>query len=137
MLQLADFAGEWRLAREIDDRLTIRHGRLSGTARFDPGGWGLVYLEKGLLDFPGQTPLTVRQSYLWRAAGRTVAVSFSDGRAFHTIDLAGSTAAARHDCAPDVYTVAYDFSRWPDWSATWDVTGPRKDYSMTSWYWRL
>lgn len=135
-LRLGDFAGAWQLARVIDDRLAGRRGSLQGEARFVPDGRGLVYTEEGTLVFPGQTPVTASQSYLWRKAADAIEVRFSDGRAFHVIGLTVPVSEARHDCAPDVYRVAYDFSAWPDWSATWAVAGPRKDYTMVSHYFR-
>ncbi len=97
-------------------------------------GTGLTYTEEGTLAFPGQPPLTARQSYLWRADGAALAVHFQDKTAFHHIDLTKKNPTARHDCAPDTYLVTYDFTAWPNWSATWTVTGPRKDYVSTSRY---
>lgn len=131
---LADFEGAWRLEREIDDRLAGRQGRLTGKARFETDGRGLVYREAGELAFPGQPPLSARQTYLWRADGEGIAVLFGDGRAFHRFDPGETGPSARHDCAPDLYRVTYDFAGWPDWTAVWRVTGPRKDYRMLSRY---
>jgi len=50
------------------------------------------------------------------------------------IDLAQSTPMAHHLCPPDEYHVAYDFVHWPDWTAYWQVAGPRKSYDMRSCY---
>ena len=44
----------------------------------------------------------------------------------------GRTAGSDHPCGADLYRVEYDFSRWPEWSAVWDVSGPRKNYTMES-----
>ncbi|MCE8467683.1 DUF6314 family protein, partial [Rhodovulum sulfidophilum] len=56
-----------------------------------------------------------------------------DGRFFHLI-APGARPEARHDCAPDLYRVRYDFSAWPCWSSFWEVRGPRKNYAMESSY---
>ena len=77
--------------------------------------------------------MEARRVYLWRdAEPGAVAVTFDDGRPFHQFDLTGGEA--RHACPPDTYRVRYDFSEWPVWTARWRVTGPRKDYLMTSRY---
>ena len=132
-MRLADFAGDWRIARVIEDRLAGRAGRLDGAARFVPDDGGLVCDERGTLRFAGAPPLQAERRYLWRASGGRIAVLFADGRPFHDFAPA-DTATATHDCPPDAYAVRYDFTAWPDWTATWDVTGPRKDYRMTTRY---
>jgi len=129
-MKLADFAGCWRIARQIEDRRAARSGTLQGSATFQPDAQGLIYAEQGTLHFPGQPALSARQSYLWRATGAGIAVFFADGRRFHDISLTGATHSTRHLCPPDTYDVTYDFSGWPDWSSVWTVTGPRKDYRM-------
>lgn len=133
-MRLADFAGRWRIARRIDDRMAGRVGRLAGMAVFSPQGDGLRYVETGLLRFPGQPALEARQSYCWREDGQGVAVAFSDGRPFHRFALTGAASQAAHWCDPDRYEVRYDFAAWPDWSARWKVAGPRKDYVSVTRY---
>ena len=132
ILTLSDFTGRWTLARTIDDRLTGQAGRFTGTASFTPDGAGLSYEEEGILSLGTAPPMHATRRYLWRQDGPRIAVCFPDGRAFH--DFAPGTAEAAHWCDPDSYRVAYDFARWPDWTATWEVTGPRKDYRMVSRY---
>ncbi len=134
---LADFAGRWRLLRRIDDRLNRTAGRLDGTAAFRAEGVGLLCEERGALSYAGGPPVEAVRRYFWRGApaGR-IAVAFADGRRFHSFAL-GAAATARHDCAPDLYLVSYDFADWPRWRAEWTVTGPRKDYVSVSDYVRL
>ncbi|MDJ0823705.1 MAG: DUF6314 family protein, partial [Paracoccaceae bacterium] len=122
-LALGDFEGVWRIDRQIDDRLLGRVGHFAGTATFTPDGDGLDYRETGTLTFPGLAPLSAEQRYLWRQDEQGVAVCFSDGRSFHRIPLNNRTHRAGHDCAPDRYRVRYDFAHWPDWTATWQVSG--------------
>ena len=91
--------------------------------------------EEGWLALPGGgAPLRATRRYLWAADAAWLEVRFEDGRPFHTVPLDVARPEAAHDCAPDVYRVAYDFADWPRWRAVWRVTGPRKDYVMTSDY---
>ena len=129
---LADFEGSWRIARRIDDRRAGVTGTFDGRADFVPDGQGLTVTETGLMRYGDGPALEGRRVYLWRPdPPHRIAVHFDDGRFFHAIDI-GSAPEATHHCAPDLYRVAYDFSRWPLWRAVWTVTGPRKDYTSTT-----
>lgn len=130
---LADFAGCWRLARRIEDARGALVGRLEGEARLAPDGAGLTYEEEGQLALPGSAPVAASRRYLWRHDPGGIAVLFADERPFHLI-APGVGPEAEHLCGADLYRVGYDFSRWPEWVAVWRVTGPRKDYRMTSRY---
>lgn len=135
VMRLRDFIGVWRLDRRIEDRLTGQGGQFRGTARFDGDDKRLAYLEQGVLTLGTAAPMQAERRYVWTAAPNGgIDVWFEDGRPFHTIDTTTTTPTASHDCAPDRYDVAYDFSDWPRWTATWTVLGPRKDYSMMSSY---
>ncbi|SPH17595.1 hypothetical protein DEA8626_01118 [Defluviimonas aquaemixtae] len=107
-------------------------GRFEGRAVFRPAPVGLHYHEEGHLKLgPGPEMKAVRD-YLWREADGRIAVDYGDGQPFHDFDPV--EPEARHRCAPDEYRVRYDFSGWPNWSAVWVVSGPRKDYTMISRY---
>ncbi|MEL7100760.1 MAG: DUF6314 family protein [Pseudomonadota bacterium] len=128
--QLSHFEGHWHLAR------TITHGdgltaTLSGTATFTPRGRALDYEELGALSIAGAAPFEASQRYTW---GAPLRVFFPDGRPFHDVPASGGTAS--HWCAPDQYDGAYDFADWPTWRVTWQVRGPRKDYTSETTYWR-
>lgn len=131
---LAAFEGRWTLVR------TIRHadgleGRLEGTVTFTPAGPGrLVYDEDGVLTLGASEPLHATRRYLWREAGRQIEIAFADGRPFHALNLLAPAPSTVYLCDPDRYAVSYDFSAWPTWEATWQVEGPRKDYTMVSHY---
>lgn len=130
----AAFAGRWSMTRDIihGDGLT---GRLVGEAVIAPTGPGLWrYSESGELTLGASEPFRATRDYLWRAAEKAIDVSFADGRPFHRIELSALTPATVHLCDPDRYAVAYDFTLWPEWSARWQVEGPRKDYTMTTTY---
>lgn len=122
------------MTRVIEDRRTGREGHLSGRADFTPDAAGLAYEEQGILSFAGQPDVHARQGYHWAGQGALIVVTFADGRAFHRIELNRTVYETRHDCPPDTYDVAYDFSAWPAWSTVWNVAGPRKGYTMTTRY---
>lgn len=125
----------WRLERVIDDRRAGTRATLAGKAWLRRDGRRLVYEETGELFLPGQgAPIHATRRYLWTRQRGTVWVEFDDGRPFHTFPMGAPRPEARHFCPPDHYKVAYDFCLWPDWTATWEVSGPRKDYVMRSSY---
>jgi len=127
----AAFEGDWQITREIKDRTGGPAGRFTGTGRFTPAPGGLAYAEAGELAL-GPTVMRATRAYRWVFTAEGVEVLFSDGRPFHAFRW--DAATAEHPCGADLYRVRYDFSAWPDWTATWDVTGPRKDYTLrTLW----
>jgi len=132
--QLADFLGTWQVERMINDARSGQTLRAHGQATFTPDDAGMLYHEKLQLVVPGQAPMTATRRYTWAAAPGGVAVHFDDGRYFHHLALGQVAPTDHHACDPDSYEVHYDFARWPAWSATWRVHGPRKDYVMTSHY---
>ena len=130
---LEDFAGLWRLEKRIETAGGSA-ARFEGVAEWAPvsdGLGGLAYVERGQLWVGQAAPLAAERRYLWRAG---LEVIFDDGRYFHTVPAAGGRA--QHSCPPDTYVVDYALESWPDFTATWQVTGPRKDYVMTARYLR-
>lgn len=137
MPELGDFTGRWRITRLIRDGLARQDGRFEGAASLTPDGDGLGYAEYGLLTLGTAPPMTAERRYRWSPApGGGIAVAFADGRPFHSFAPDAGAAEASHWCDPDDYRVSYDFTRWPEWSAVWEVRGPRKDYRMESRYQR-
>ena len=131
---LLDFAGHWRVTREIEDARAGTRAEFDGEAWFEGDARELAYREAGRLILPGQAPMQAERRYFWRAADGDICVLFEDLRPFHEFALGISTPEAHHDCPPDSYDVRYDFADWPRWSAVWRVAGPRKDYVMRSHY---
>ena len=129
-----DFAGTWRLARMIDDRLSGRPGRFEGVARLSPEGEGLRYREEGTLRLGEGPPFAATRDYVWLPDGQGIEVRFADGLPFHRFTPQGRAPGTDHPCGRDLYRVAYDFTGWPGWEAVWTVTGPAKDYVMASRY---
>ena len=131
---LGDFAGDWRVARAIEDRLSGRPGRFEGVARLRPEGDGLRYREEGRLWLGDSRPLAAHRDSLWDEDAEGIAVRFADGRPFHRFRPEGRAAGTDHPCGADLYRVTYDLSGWPAWEAEWRVRGPAKDYRMASRY---
>ncbi|MGR3540637.1 MAG: DUF6314 family protein [Hasllibacter sp.] len=127
---LGALEGEWRLSREV------RHAgggtvRAEGRATLAPDGAGLAEDESGRAILPDGTATSFAQRRLWRAEGGSLALRKGDG----TLLCALADGAGVHDCPPDTYRVRLDLSGLPGaWAAEWRVTGPRKDYVMTTRY---
>lgn len=137
MLGLSDFVGMWQLQREIDDRHSSQQGAFQGTCTFRENGPSrLDYFEEGTIRFGTGPELTANRRYQWHFRPEVVDVRFEDGSAFHSFVPTGQAKGTEHPCGDDHYTVQYDFRSWPDWQATWRVTGPRKDYTSISRYTR-
>lgn len=100
-----------------------------GQADWQPTKDGMIYVEQGMLHMTGQPPIKAERKYHW---DNDLNIYFDDGRFFHRVPVDGGNAA--HWCDPDQYDATYDFERWPEWSCTWKVRGPRKDYSLYSHY---
>jgi hypothetical protein len=131
-------ASSWPIARVIEPE-----GWLDGSACFSmrDDGW-LAYSEQGELTLPGGR-FTARQSYLFepRPDGFAVWFDAEPRRLFHEIALADATGgrltgSASHLCREDLYLSVYAFE--PDGSFTirHRVTGPNKDYTVTTTYTR-
>ena len=131
---LSAFEGVWRLDRRIAHSGGQGDARLSGVARFLRSGQTLIQEETGILSIDGIAGpgMQAERRYLWRAEAGRIEISFEDGRPFHSFPLGVADPEAKHLCSPDRYAVQYDFSLWPEWTSVWRVTGPRKDYVMTS-----
>lgn len=128
--RLNDFLGEWVLNRKVIQK-DGPPATLTGNAVWRPEATGLLYEENGQLEIEGHAPMLTSRRYHWHP---DLSVTFEDGRFFHVVPASGG--ATQHWCDPDHYAVAYDFVGWPVFQVTWQVTGPRKDYTMVSVYHR-
>lgn len=129
----SDFLGHWSIARTIQDAKSASTAQFTGTAEIKQGVEDWIYSERGTLVLASGAQFVAERMYFWRPSGAGFDVFFDDKRFFHRFDLVAA-AQAQHWCDPDKYEVAYDFSRWPCWQSTWQVSGPRKDYVMQSSY---
>lgn len=122
------FEGLWRLTKGIEDRKG-QPSSFIGSAKVSLSDSGWSYDEFGKVRISDGTILNASRRYLWMETEGAIDICFDDGRPFHRMAMEGGEAA--HDCPPDIYRVSYDFAGWPrEWSATWVVVGPRKDYAM-------
>jgi hypothetical protein len=125
------FRGRWQMVRIIENLPQGVIGEFWGECAFEPDGDGLTCTEAGVLRFRGNDYAATRVS-LWRfPGGGRVEVRYEDGRPFH--DFPEREPAAVHDCGDDHYRVEYDFGEGT-WLSRWAVTGPAKDYVMTTRY---
>ena len=137
MLEPDDFLGPWSLHRTIADNLQGQSGTLTGQAVFTSTEANqLIYDESGTLVLASGASLAASRRYLWGFAGTEVVMRFADGKPFHRFTPIGHAAGSDHPCGDDFYSVRYDFTAWPEWTAVWTVTGPRKDYVSTTVYTR-
>jgi len=119
----------------IDDRKGGQKGAFAGTAQFSGDEGALLYAEKGNLTLAGTT-MRAERRYHWHCEGHSADVSYEDGSFFHRFTVADGTATAEHLCGEDLYRAAYTFHSCGDWQVTWQVSGPRKDYTSVTTYQR-
>jgi hypothetical protein len=136
MLHAGDFLGTWVLSRGINDHLGQMSGSLAGIVTFTADDTGLIYHETGSLQLESGAVMQAERRYHWTFEAGDVAVKFIDNIDFHRFVPAGTGVGTAHLCGDDLYQCRYDFSDWPNWSAVWDVKGPRKDYRSSSRYTR-
>ena len=133
----AFLAGTWKIDRVIVDRALAMTGRLQGRATFTPSDRGLMYQERGVVTF-GEHRGSAHQTFWYdfpESDGRA-SVRFSDGRAFHDLDLSLGQARVGHACDPDLYEGLFVALSSTAWRSAWTVTGPRKDYDLVTTYTR-
>ena len=133
MTSLADpqvLAGTWRLARVIDDRLAGARTAVDGTLSLTVVAPDrLRWEERGQWHQPTGDVAVRRGLWLVRdEASDAWWVRFEDERDFHPWRPGESVV---HPCAPDTYRGVVRGT--PEcWTVDWDVTGPAKDYSMST-----
>lgn len=134
---LASLEGRWKLSRVIEHAQgTVDY--LEGTTTFHRAGQQMIQDEEGLLSQDSVAmPLKATRRYLWSQVRNRLECAFDDGRPFHTVPLGTATPETVFLCPPDRYAVSYMFDSRNSWTATWKVSGPRKDYTMTSTYTRM
>ncbi|MGQ4273222.1 DUF6314 family protein [Terrihabitans sp. B22-R8] len=135
----AGLEGSWRL-----DRVVAPAGTLSGTADFSlRSDGGLDYQERGDLVLPHGT-FAAERRYRFDPEDDGFSVHFADAapRLFHRVRLSrtdeGSLIGeAPHRCGRDLYVTAYRFASDGTFTIVNSVTGPNKDYTVTSAYTRI
>jgi hypothetical protein len=119
--------GTWHLSRMIEDRREA-DSTLTGALELTEDEPGLVRWEEratwhragGDVEVTRRLSLVLVDDAWW--------VRFEDGRAFHPWAPGEQVV---HDCAPDNYRglVSGTTERW---TVVWEVSGPQKDYTMTT-----
>ncbi|WP_416351173.1 DUF6314 family protein [Alteromonas sp. 14N.309.X.WAT.G.H12] len=126
--------GLWQLSRTIVQRSGDTF-LFAGKASFSWRDEALLYHESGQVSGPHGKVLQAERSYIWQQSSTNqFDVLFDDIRYFHSFSAAQPNG--EHLCGDDHYKVSYGFETWPQWSSTWQVKGPRKDYEMHSCYQR-
>jgi Family of unknown function (DUF6314) len=138
-------AGDWNVLRWISDHRAGTDGEFRGTASFRPRPGGgnsasdrgaLEYTEEGELAFGSHRgPASRSLIYSGRPDGGAD-VWFADGRPFYRLDLRSGHCVAEHPCKADQYVVMVKRQGEDQFTETWHVTGPEKNYEMTATYTR-
>jgi hypothetical protein len=125
----ATLLGTWTLSRVIDDRLVGAQSRVEGQLVLTEVSPGRVrWAESGTWHQPAGDVDVRRDLWLERADGDGWWVRFEDGTDFHPWSPGEPVT---HPCSPDTYVGLVDGVE-DRWVVRWDVTGPRKDYTMTT-----
>ena len=129
--------GEWDVVREVRDYRSGRTGVFRGTARLGPepgdsAGNVLSYREHGELTFAGHRGRASRSLSYREQPDGAADVRFADGRPFYQLDLRPGHCRAEHQCGADRYVVFLRVLSDDSFTETWRVTGPAKDYEMTT-----
>lgn len=133
-------AGSWSF-----DRVIEAQGSMQGIATFTPlDAESLAYREKGRLRLLNGTELEAEREYVFRERSRGFEVFFNENppRLFHAISLSAAddgtlSGSAGHLCNLDQYRSTYTFSADGRFVIRHVVSGPRKDYTMTTAYARV
>lgn len=136
-----ELLGTWTLSRDIEDRYAGQHLHVDGTTRLarvrgpDSSEARVSWSESGLLTRACASPadpVAVSRELLVVRRGDGWWVLFEDGRDFHPWRPGGWVD---HPCGADHYRGLVDLgarASGGSWMVTWQVTGPLKDYTMTS-----
>jgi hypothetical protein len=133
-------AGDWNVLRWISDHRAGTDGEFRGTASFrsrsDDDTRALDYTEEGELTFGSHRgPASRSLIYSGRPDGGAD-VWFADGRPFYRLDLRSGHCVAEHPCNEDQYVVTVKRQGEDEFTETWRVAGPEKNYEMTATYTR-
>lgn len=121
--------GSWTLTRTIDDRCGAETSTVQGTTDLGAEPDGRVrWSESGTLS-RGDLSLPVSRTLFVEPRDGGWFVTFEDGRDFHPW-APGSEVV--HPCAADTYVGRIELVDPDRWTVEWHVTGPAKDYTMSS-----
>lgn len=126
--------GTWLLERQIHDFHHNRHGYASGIAEMNlaPDG-SVAWLEYGDLKYDERVTQFRRLLELRQDSDDEWGVWFENGTWFHD----WSATDFVHTCSPDRYAGRVRISSESSWTLTWQVSGPSKEYTLTTTYKRV
>jgi hypothetical protein len=145
---LGYLAGDWDVVREIADHRGGVAGSFRGRASFrprpesaaaDPGTLDrrvLELTEQGQLRFGAHHGPAGRRLLYYGCSDGGADVRFADGREFYHLDLRTGGCQAVHLCRADRYAVTVTRLTADSFTEVWQVTGPAKNYDLTSVYTR-
>ncbi len=145
---LGYLAGDWDVVREIADHRNGVSGSFRGRASFrprpesaaaDPDGLDgrvLELTEQGELRFGAHHGPAGRRLLYYGCSDGSADVRFAGGREFYHLDLRTGGCRAVHPCRADRYAVTVTWLTGDSFTEVWQVTGPAKDYDLTSVYTR-
>jgi Family of unknown function (DUF6314) len=138
--------GDWDVVREIADHRSGVAGSFRGHASFRPqpeaadadglDGRVLELTEQGELRFGARRGPASRSLLYYGCSDGSAEVRFADGREFYHLDLRTGACHAVHPCRADRYAVTVTWLSADSFTEVWQVTGPAKDYDLTSVYTR-
>lgn len=133
--------GSWQLERAIPNQ-----GLVKGEASFTPyqqevkSGTVLHYEEKGILTLTDKKEFNFSREYFYHFNNDQISVFFVEddkpGKLFHILKFSQRfketdlmRASARHHCRDDIYDATYLFQNENQFTLSYRVYGPTKNYS--------
>jgi hypothetical protein len=132
-MQHSDILGQWELTRNIKDKLNDKTFNLIGISIFTENNASYVCNETGIIK-SDNFQSKAHQTYNWLLKPKGWEISFLNGNFFHDLELVMCDQQVYHKCNNDIYRGLFKLNLPTDFSVTWNVSGPRKDYQSQSYY---
>jgi hypothetical protein len=128
-LEPTGLLGAWAFDRTIDDRHGAESSTVDGTSELALQDDGRIrWSERGTLHrATGDVP--VSRVLFIEPHGDLWWVTFDDGRDFHPWTTGEEVV---HPCVADTYVGRIEADGSDRWTVEWRVSGPAKDYTMTT-----
>ena len=131
----------WKFRRQITHHQTQQLAHVEGTTSWQllpapPAQPRHLYLERGVLQIGDYTgAMTQTYQYVFRTL-TSADIYFKDGRFFYTLDLTTGQCEFHHLCGEDTYQGQVEVMSKTEYRQTWHVSGPRKDYTSQTIFFR-
>ncbi len=119
--------GTYIFNRTIDDRYANTRHVASGTLHITPTTWQ----ENGVLHSLNDSPFY--QNYDLEFIDNGLCVSYANGGVFYHLPQIDGIHHITHNCGDDMYRGIWTYIN-KTLDLTWEVKGPRKEYTMCSTY---